>query len=321
MAIALQTEWVTPADELRQLIAASEDGLVKLAGPASAAELFDCLDQIALLLPQFEATGADVRAENARWQGLQERILARGPQVLRAWQGADHLAAARQTRNPAASHWWWWIDQQVAEGRRRKLRRAATIALVTVAVVAVVGFVLSRLFPVDPAVRAAYRLQLEAESALGVGDLAAGSQLLQQAIQATPDNPTLLILYGAVADAQGDPAAAEQAWQRARELMQGAEAPFLTERGLAFLRVQQPDRAISDLEAAIALDPTSARAQLLLGSTLEAVGRFQEAIAAYEQAATLAQAAGNAELVATARVQMANLLQRLQASPAITPQP
>lgn len=321
MATALQTEWVTPADELRQLIAASEDGLIKLTGPASAAELFDCLDRIAQMLPEFEATGADARAEKARWQGLQERLLARGPQVLRAWRGADRLAAARQARNPAASHWWWWIDQQVAERRRRRLRRAATIALAAIAVLAVAAFVLSRLFPVDPAVRAAYRLQLEAESMLGIGDLAAGYQLLQQAIEATPGDPSLLILYGVVADTQGDSAAAEQAWQQARDLLGGAEAPFLTERGLAFLRVQQPERAIGDLEAAIALDPTSARAHLLLGSSLEVAGRFQEAIAAYEQAATLAQAAGNAELVATARVQMANLLQRMQASPPITPQP
>lgn len=321
MAISPKSEWVTPADELRQLLSRSEDGLIKLSGPASAAELYDGLDQIAHLLPQFEASGGDVRAEKARWQGLQERLLARGPQVLRAWGGVDGLAAARQARNPAAGRWWWWLDQQLAQRRQRTLRRAAAIALAAIAVIAVVGFVLSRLFPVDPAVRAAYRLQLEAESMLGVGDLAAGAQLLRRALEAVPDDPNLLILYGAVADAQGDPVAAGQAWQQAQELLGGAEAPFLAERGLAFLRLQQPDRAIGDLEAAIALDPTSARNQLLLGSALEMAGRLQEAIAAYEQAAALAETAGNAELVATARVQMANLLQRIQASPPIAPQP
>lgn len=321
MATALKSDRITPVDDLRQLLARSEDGLIKLADQAGAAELFAWLDQMDELLPQIRATGADVRAEEARWQSLQERMLARAPQIVRAWQGSSRLAAAREALNPPESRWWWWIDQHVARRTRTRLRNAA-IAVLAIALVAMLAsFVLSRLFPVDPAVRQAYRMRLQAEVALSNGDLAGSLQSLELAIAAQPDEPGPLVLHGVVASLLGDAATADQSWQRARELFGGAEAPFLAERGLDYLQAGLPDLAVQDLVAAAALDPASARTQLALGNALEAVGRFQEAAAAYETAAALAEASGNAELVATARVQLATLLQRMQASPATTVQP
>jgi Tfp pilus assembly protein PilF len=321
MAIALAAGRVTVADDLRQLLSQSEDRLINLTDRTSAAELYSRLDQIAALMPQIRAIGGDMRAEEARWQSLQERIQARGPQVLRAWQGSVHLDAARQAANPDETRWWWWIDQRVAAQRQRRLRRIGGVALGLLAIVAAAAIVLPRLFPVDPVVRDSYRLQLRAETALANGDIAGGYQALSEAIAIDPGNPSLLILHGVLAEHQGDPAAAEQSWQRARSRLDGDEAQFLTERGLSFLRVQQVDRAIDDLQAAVALDPTSAHAHLVLGSALEAKGRHQEAFSAYQQAADLADAAGSAELVVTARTQMANLMQRLQALPQTTPQP
>ncbi len=321
MAIALVAGRVTVADDLRQLLSQSEERLINLTDRTSAAELYSRLDQIAALMPQIRAIGGDMRAEEARWQSLQERIQTRGPQVLRAWQGSAHLGAARQAANPDETRWWWWIDQRVAAQRQRRLRRIGSLALVLLAIVAAAAIVLPRLFPVDPVVRDSYRLQLRAETALANGDLAGGFQAVGQAIAIDPGNTNLLILHGVLAEHQGDPAAAEQSWQRARSLLNGDQAEFLTERGLSYLRVQQVDLAIEDLQAAVALDPVSARAQLLLGSALEAEGRHQEALNAYQRAADLADAAGNAELTVMARAQMANLLPRLQAAPQTTPQP
>ena len=321
MAIAPKAERVTPADDLRQLLSQSEDRLINLSHPASVADLYGWLDQIAALLPHIQATGINLRAEEARWQSLQERLATRGSQVLRAWKGGAALRKARQAVDPDESRWWWWIDQLVAQRRRQRLRRAAVMSAAALAIVVLVGVVLQRLFPVDPAVRAAYRLQLQAETALGAGDLAGGYLALQQAIELTPDNSGLLILHGAVADLEGDQEAAEQSWQRALALLNGAEPAFLTERGLAFVRLQQPDRAIDDLNAAIALDPSSARAHLVLGSALETDGRLHDALAAYEQASMLAEAANNPELTAMARVQIANLMPRLPAAPVIEAQP
>jgi Tfp pilus assembly protein PilF len=321
MAIAPKTGRVTPADDLRQLLSQSEERLINLTDRTSAAELYSRLDQIADLMPQIKATGGDMRAEEARWLSLQERIQARGPRVLRAWQNSAHLSVARVAAAPDATRWWWWIDRKVADQRRRRLLRIGSIALGLLAIVAAAAIVLPRLFPVDPVVRDSYRLQLRAETALANGDIAGGFQALSEAIAIDSGNPDLLILHGVLAEHQGDPAAAEQSWQRARSLLDGDQAQFLTERGLSYLRVQLIDLAIEDLLAAVAIDPTSARAHLVLGSALEAKGRRQEALNAYQQAADLADAAGSAELTVMARTQMANLLQRLQAPSQATPQP
>jgi len=321
MAVAPSTGRVTPTDDLRQLLSQSEERLINLSDPASAAELYSRLDQITDLLPGLQATGGDIRAEEARWQSLQERLEARGPRVLRAWRGSARLTAARQAAQPDPARWWWWIDQKVAEQRQRKLRRIGGVALVVLAVVALAVFALPRLFPVDPVVRESYRLQLRAETALANNDLTAGYQALNGAIAVDPANPSLLILHGVVADVLGDPAVAEQSWQQARDLLQGDEAQFFTERGQSYLRAQQAGRAIDDLNTAIALDPTSARAQLVLGGALDADGRYQEAMSAFERAAELAEAAGNSELTVMARAQMAHLLQRFQAAPAPAAQP
>lgn len=321
MATAVKTERITLADDLRQLLAQSEERLINLSDSASAAELYGRLDRIADLMPRIQATGGDMRAEEARWQGLQERIEARSPRVLRAWQDGARLADARVAANPDQSHWWWWIDQMVAEQRRRRLRRIGGVTLAMLAIVAVAAFALPRLFPVDPVVRESYRLQLRAEVALANNDLAAGRETLNQAIAVDRENSSLLILHGVVADVQGDVTAAEQSWQRARGLLNGDEMQFLTERGLSFLRVDRASRAIDDLQAALALDPTSARTYFVLGGALEAEGRYQEALSAYQQASDLADRAGNAELTVMARTQIANLLQRLQAAPPSTPQP
>lgn len=315
MAVAPTTGRVTPADDLRQLLSQSEERLINLTDPVSAAELYSRLDQITDLLPQLQARGGDIRAEEARWQSLQERLATRGSRVLRAWQGSSRLAAARQVANPAADRWWWWIDQKVAKQRQRKQRRIAGVALALLAIVAIAAFALPRFFPVDPVVRQSYRLQLRAETALANLDLAEGYEALNQAIVIDPTNVNLLILHGVVADVQGDLAAAEQSWQRARSLLFGDEARFFTERGQSYLRAQQAVKAIDDLQAAIALDPASARAHLVLGGALEAEGRYQEALSAYQQASDLADAAGNAELTVMARAQIANLFPRIQAAP------
>lgn len=321
MATALKSERVTPADELRQLLSRSEERLINLSDAASVAELYTWLDQIAGLLPGIVAGGGDVRSEEARWQSLQERLQNRAARVMRAWQGSAALAAARQAAAPPEANWWWWLDQMIARQRQRRLRRGAVVALGALAVLAAAVFVLQRLFPVDPVQRAAYRLQLQAETQLSNGDLAAAYDSLNRAVEVDAADFRVWILHGVVADALGDSATAGDSWQQARALLAGAELPFLIERGLSFVRTQQPRRAIADLEAAIALDPNSAQAHLVLGSALEADGRLRDGLAAYERAAELAEAADNSQLLVLARVQIANLLPRLQAEALPSVQP
>lgn len=321
MAVTIKTERHTLADDLRQLLARSEERVINVASQAEAAELYAWLDQIDHMWPEVQTMGANVRAEETRWQSLQERLAARGAKVLRAWQGSAGLAAARQAAQPPASAWWWWLDQVMAQKRRAVLRRVGLLALALLALLAVAAFALPRLFPVDPAVRAAYRLQNAADVALANGDAQAALLSFSQAIEINPNDSSLLISHGVVAEMLGQNALAEQSWQRARALLPGDEAQFLAERGLVYIRTQQPQQAAGDAEAAIALNPDLAMAHLVLGGALEGLGRYQEAVSAYQQASALAEADDNPQLTVMARTQMANLLQRIQASPPSTPVP
>ena len=59
--------------------------------------------------------------------------------------------------------------------------------------------------------------------------------------------------------------------------------PVLVSMGDAFLEADQPRGAVEPLEAAARLDPKSARAQLLLGTTYHSLGRIWDAVKAYRR--------------------------------------
>lgn len=320
MAIAQPTEPITSADELRGLLARSEDRLVALTDAASAAELFGWLDTLAVQWPQVAASGADLRAEQARWQGLQARLLSRGSAVMQAWGGRAALAQARQGVQPAPEHWWWNLDQHLAEQRRRRLLSGAGLAVLALLVIAASVFVLQRLFPVDAAARAGVRLTAQAEDALTDGDFAAAYPPLTEAITAAPNDAYVWALYGVVARQMNDAAAAETAWQQARALL-GDEVSFFDTRGTAYLRANLPAPALDDLQQAVMLNPAHGRSYVLMGMALDALGRQQEALQAYEQGGSLADAAGDATTTAFARVQQADLIRRMAAAPPATVQP
>lgn len=320
MAIAQPAESITNADELRSLLARSEDRLVTLDDAAGAAELFGWLDAIAAQLPALAATGADARAELARWQGLQERLLQRGRAVLKAWGGRTGLAEARRAVQPTPERWWWNLDQHLAEQRRRRLLSGAGLAVLALLVIAASAFVLQRLFPVDPAARAAVRLTAQAEAALTEGDFAAAYPPLTEAITAAPKDAYVWALYGVVAQKMGDAAAAETAWQQTRALVSD-DVNFFDTRGTAYLRANLAAPARDDLQQAVTLGPAHARSYVLLGMALDALGHQQEALQAYEQGGALADAAGDANTTAFARVQQADLIRRMAAAPPATVQP
>jgi cytochrome c-type biogenesis protein CcmH/NrfG len=80
------------------------------------------------------------------------------------------------------------------------------------------------------------------------------------------------------------------------------------------------DAMIADAEAAIAVNPQSARGYLYLAQANANLGNLLDAQMYYEKAEEQARAAGDAELEAFARVQMAYLYQQMMALPTATPQ-
>jgi len=80
--------------------------------------------------------------------------------------------------------------------------------------------------------------------------------------------------------------------------------------GSAYLKQDNPERAAAHLAQAVALDPNYSAAWKLYGKALQASGAILEAISAYEQGITVAEARGDIQAAKEMRV----FLKRLQKS-------
>jgi len=107
----------------------------------------------------------------------------------------------------------------------------------------------------------------------------------RQAVEANPQDPMARYLYGVAALETGQLDAAEASLRVARG---GGVQGVDRELGRVALRKRQPDLALPLLKEAVEADPTDAGAYLELAKTLEALGRTEDAVAAYRQAVTLA---------------------------------
>ena len=309
MAIAVKSGTQTAADELRTVLAQSEDRIIKLSGREAAAELYSGMDRLAELWPVIRETGVDVRGEWTRWESLQAQFKMRGTKVLAAWGGSQALEKARAAATPDKSHWWWWLDELVAQKRRSRLLKTAGMLVAVVAVAAIGLLLFNRLFPVDQRVREAYTSRTNSEAAIITGDYAQAIDSMKQAVAILPEDPSLHIMYGVLADLKGDSIAAAKAWDTARALLQGNDSEFLVQRGMAYGQTNQFEKSVQDELAAIALDPNSARAYLYLGAAYEGQNKITEAIDAFTKASDLSSAT-DPELTVMARTRMASLLQK-----------
>jgi len=84
-----------------------------------------------------------------------------------------------------------------------------------------------------------------------------------------------LFRQGRFRDAAGE-------YRKARAIRPDA-VPVLVSLGDAWLEADQPRSALEPLETAARLDPSSARAQLLLGTTYHSIGKIGEAVKAYRR--------------------------------------
>jgi tetratricopeptide (TPR) repeat protein len=320
VARALKSNQVTPADTLRELLTHCEDRIVNPAAGGGVPELFGWMDEIMVQWPELEAMGADLRAERIRWESLQAQILRRGPRLLRTLPARHSLSAMRQAKSPPQNHWWWWLDERLAQERKRQITRVVAIGSAVVIIGVIATFVLSRLFPVDPAVREVHRLQSAIDQALISGqDYAIVRDLAQQAVAIVPDDPDLRLLLGVAYQVLDETALVEEQWAMARRLLED-EGAFLARRGRTYLMFNRSHEALQDEAAAVALQPDSATAHFFLGMALEATGQTSEAVEAYTRAAELA-GRDDPQLVVMARTRLGALLQQPAPQTASTPIP
>lgn len=319
MAASVADGLVTAASQMRSLLAQAEKRVVAPSDGGGAPELYGWLDEIAAMWPALEASGSDVRAEAARWESLQGQVTTRAGAILKAWNRAGGLPAARTAAAPDRANWWWWLDEQTSAQRSRRFVRAAIIAVVVVGVLALGSQMLRILLPVDPVVRDVYTFREDARSAFESGDVAGALASYQQAVERSPDDPQLRLMVGVLAEQLGQTDLASESFAAARSAVND-DGWYYIERGFGYLEVQDLQRALADGLQAVASKPDDGRAWMLVGTAREGMGDPVGALDAYTQASEVASDS-DPEITAIARMRMAGLMQSLQGMPPITPTP
>jgi tetratricopeptide (TPR) repeat protein len=271
-------------------------------------------DTVSAALASFQARGQSMRAEEARVETVSAELRRKARLFLREIGDVGALRAARSARQPDAAHWWWFLDEWVADRRRAQLRGLLWVSVGVVAVLLLLVAVYQFFLAPDPATRERIKHQQAAESLALEGNLVGAMNEVEQALVVAPGDPNLLTLKGSFQQALGQSQSAEETFAAAQAAF-GDRATFLLARGQAYLLANQAQAALADAQALIALDPQSAQGYMLLGRSQEWLENYPEAIAAYQQAATLAEAQGDFQLTGVARVNVGMLMQRMRAQP------
>lgn len=299
-------------DALRARIAECEKALVSIT-PQNVRALLSNVAEAHRLLDDLRASGADVRAEAARLQSVEERMIRQAKPIVAAAGGDEAFVALRRSLSPDVQAPWWALEEVVAANRRRRLKQLAA-GLVVLAVIGVIGFLLRGvLFPPNPVGDALFAVQ----AALRDGDAARALQAIERGLEAAPANPTLLVWQGALLERQNDPAAVA-AFEAARAAL--GEKDFLVEKAQAYLMLGENDRVIADMTRLIETEPDPAEAYFIRATAYENKNQLWQAIQDLEATAQIAQRTGNDTLFATARVRMGVLMQSVGAiAPTATP--
>ncbi|GAB4528549.1 MAG: hypothetical protein Kow0063_04880 [Anaerolineae bacterium] len=307
---------LTRADELRRQLDELEAKVGRLGYGLGkeALTIPPLFDAVHTSLASFKAEGQSMRAEDTRFETVSARFSRKANVFLREIGGAGALKEARRARQPDPADWWWFADEVVAGRRRAGLRRMAKALAGVLAILLLLFALYQRFLAPDPATRERLRHQYAAENLALQGDVAGALNELEQALSLAPGDAELLVLKGVLQQQLGEETAAEKTFVAAEEAF-GDEEAYLLARAQAYLLLDRPEAALSDIQLAIKVNPESAAGYMALGRTYERLEDYIEAILAYEQAIDLAEEQGDFPLSGVARVSVALLRQRLQAQP------
>ncbi len=302
----------TPAAQLRELLTQLEKYIGKLEHDSSeeARHIPQLFDEATALMADLERNGASIAAEKTRFETVSALFRRKAKTFLRKAGGPEALMTLRSEYNPDPSRWWWFIDRWLAEQHTLRLRRQTRALLIGAAVLAVLFGVYRLFLRPDAATRARLRHQQMAEQLAQNGDYVTALNEINAALQAVPDDAGLLALKGVIQTQLGMEAEAATTFAAA-EAAAASREEFLLLRAQVYLTLGMPEAVITDAEAALALNPKSARAHLYLGQANADLGNLSEAQTQFEEAARLADEAGDAEIAAIARIQMAYLYQQM----------
>lgn len=327
MAQAIKSEQLTLADELRQLLTASETQIPNLAhSSAQALEFLHHLDRIAELWPQTEALGVDLRPEAGRWDTVQAQAHQNASTIIKQLRADGGLAAARNRAHPdGAMAWWWRLDEEVQTRRLHRARNTLLSLLSVAAFLVAALFLFNKAFPVDPAFQASFSKRMDGQRAIEEGnDYPTALQAFAEASALKPDDAEPWLWLGVTQQKLGDTAAAQASFTRAHQILE-KDFELYAQRAPVYLAFRMLDEAGADLERAAAIDPEEPRVPLYQASLYEMQGRLELAIKALERSSELSDQRNQPELTAIARYRLAMLMQMAQTlsfqNPTTTPTP
>ncbi len=323
MAHSIPKQTRTQADDLRDLLEASYTTAVSIRGIGAerARGLLDDLDRIQALFPELQAQGVDLRAERGRWeqvQGAVHRHAAALRSELAPLGGLKTLREELPSPPSRQERWWWWLDVTAHHNIRKRV-------LVTVAVVAGILLLLlggiwafNKLFPVDPAVSAAYEHKSNADNLVVEGKLTQALAELEEAKKYTPDDPDILSMMAALYDLTDQE---DKALPILRKLYDSYPPSIVNSNiAQAYVAAGAAEKARTLALQAIQDDPANPQGYLIAGMVYEAEGDVRAAMDYYQKAADAANAAKDYQTEAFAKIRLATLLQKPQSpSPTLTP--
>ncbi|MBN1401651.1 MAG: tetratricopeptide repeat protein [Anaerolineae bacterium] len=304
--------------DLRELLGQVKRRVDHLPGSGAEAQtLLFQLDAIQELFTRLQGAGADLRAEATRLESIESALRSQDAVLLRELKDAGGLATLRAAANPTRERWWWFLDEGLAQRQKGQKGRILKTVGIVVAVLLIAGLLYRFVLQPEATTTTVMEMTSQARDALAEGDLAGATLAYRQAVEVQPDTPELHAWIGVLEEMQGNAEAAAEAYADAERLA-GSPARFYVLRGTARSEAGALDLAIADAQAALAIEPDSAEAHLLLGGVYETQGETAKALQSLQQAAELADASGNAALTAAIRVRLGMLSQKAPELPTLS---
>ena len=299
----------TPAEALRVLLEILEQRVGSLArcDAAAALEIPVLFDRAAAALAELQARGAELSAEQTRFESLSAQYRGKAALFLRRIGGAAVLVEQRAARQPEPSAWWWSVDLTLAAQRKVALRRQLRWAGVAIALLALAGLIYSRFFAPSPTERALYRYQFDASDLAAAGEIEAALEQVDRALALDPGNTEFLTMKGVFLEALGDPGA--EAALRAAEQAHGDRERYLVSRGQLQAHMERWEDLQQTAADLLATDADSAFGYLYRGMAAAGLGDLAQARADLARAGELAQEQQLHEVYVASRTLLANLMQ------------
>ncbi len=143
------------------------------------------------------------RAETARLTGLAAQAGFQPDATAALARASAAQGASLRTQNPPATGAWWRLDQLVAAKRKRNWTRLAAALAAIVLVLAVFAFVYARWLAPSPDVLMVISTLNDVEQLAMEQKWDEASAVVEEALQATPDDADLLIWAAVLAEQRG----------------------------------------------------------------------------------------------------------------------